>query len=251
MKEELDKFSAQPEIYKKFRPTYPKALFNEILKYVPEKKLCWDCGTGNGQIAVELSKYFNKVYASDLSPQQILHAEKRKNIFYKTGRGEKTDFVDHIFDLVTVGQAIHWFDISAFNKEVKRVSKNGGVIAVWGYSLLGVDEGIDQKINEFYYETVGKYWNKERGLVDARYETIEFDFEELPVKKDLTIKASWDLNHLEGYLNSWSAVQNYLKETGNGSPVLQLIKELKSSWGEGEFREVQFPIFLRVGRVVS
>lgn len=249
MKEELDKFSAQPEVYKKFRPTYPKALFEEILKYVPNRQLCWDCGTGNGQIAVELSKYFDKVYASDLSPQQISHAEKRENIVYKTGRGEKTDFGDHIFDLITVGQAIHWFDIGAFNREVKRVAKSGSIIAVWGYSLLGVDEGIDEKINEFYYETVGKYWNIERGLVDARYQTIAFDFEEIPVRKDLTIKASWDLKHLEGYLNSWSAVQNYLRENGNGNPVPKLINALKSSWGDGVFREVQFPIFLRIGRI--
>lgn len=251
MKEQLDKFSAQPEIYKKFRPVYPKELFDEVLDYVPERKLCWDCGTGNGQIAAVLSEYFEKVYATDLSRQQIAFAEHRKNIEYKSGRAEKTDFEDHIFDLITVGQAIHWFDISAFNHEVQRVAKKGGIIAVWGYSLLGVDEGIDQKINEFYYDTVGKYWNKERDLVDAQYETIEFDFEELPVRKDLTISVNWDLNHLEGYLNSWSAVQNYLKETGRKSPVSKLIQALKPAWGSGELREVRFPIFLRMGRIMS
>ena len=250
MKETLDKFSAQPEVYRKFRPTYPKDLFDELFKYVPNNKLCWDCATGNGQIAVELSKYFERVYATDLSPQQIAHAERRDNILYKAGRAEKTDFDDHIFDLITVGQAIHWFDIDAFNKEVKRVAKNAGIIAVWGYSLLGVNDGIDQKINEFYYETIGKYWNKERGLVDARYETIQFDFDELYVLKDLIIKVIWNMNHLEGYLNSWSAVQNYLKETGKESPVPALIHQLKTSWGDHEFREVRFPIFLRMGRVV-
>ena len=250
MKEVLDNFSAQPEIYKKFRPTYPKALFNEILQYVSERKLCWDCGTGNGQIAAELSKHFEKVYASDLSPQQIAQAEKRANIFYSSGRSEKTSFEDHIFDLVTVGQAIHWFDIQAFNHEVKRVVKNGGIVAFWGYSLLGVDEGIDQKINEFYYDTVGKYWDKERGLVDARYKTIEFEFEELPVSKSLTIDVKWDLRHLEGYLNSWSAVQNYRRETGNESPVPKLIDALRHSWSENELRNVRFPIFLRVGRIL-
>lgn len=250
MKEELDKFSAQPEVYKKFRPTYPKELYDEILKYVPDRELCWDCGTGNGQIAVELSKYFERVYATDLSPQQLEHAKQRQNIFYKSGRGEKTDFKDHIFDLVTVGQAIHWFDIETFNREVKRVAKKDGIIAVWGYSLLGVEEGIDEKINEFYFETIGKYWNKERSLVDDRYETIPFGFEELPVRKDLAIRVTWDLNHLEGYLNSWSAVQNYLRETGMESPVPHLIRALKTSWDAGEFREVSFPIFLRVGRII-
>ena len=250
MKEVLDNFSAQPEVYKKFRPTYPSALFDEILQYVSERKLCWDCGTGNGQIAVELSKHFEKVYASDLSPQQIAQAEKRANIIYSAGRSERTNFGDHIFDLVTVGQAIHWFDIQEFNREVKRVVKKGGIVAFWGYSLLGVDEGIDHKINEFYYKTVGKYWDKERNLVDDRYETIEFDFEELSVSKDLTIHVEWDLKHLEGYLNSWSAVQNYLRETGGESPVPQLIRELRPSWGDGVLRDVRFPIFLRVGRVV-
>lgn len=115
MKDVLDNFSAQPEIYKKFRPPYPKALFDEILQFVPDRKLCWDCGTGNGQIAVALSKHFEKVYASDLSPQQIAQAEKRANIFYCLGRAEKTSFEDRIFDLVTIGQTIHWFDIQVFN----------------------------------------------------------------------------------------------------------------------------------------
>lgn len=76
-----------------------------------------------------------------------MHAEHRENIIYKAGRAEKTDFADHIFDLVTVAQAIYWFDIAAFNNEVKRVLKNSGFIVAWYYGLMEISAAIDQRIN--------------------------------------------------------------------------------------------------------
>ena len=47
-------------------------------------------------------------------------------------------------DLVTVAQAIHWFDLEKFYAEAKRVLKPGGVIAAWTYTLLDVEAGIEQ-----------------------------------------------------------------------------------------------------------
>ena len=58
-------------------------------------------------------------------------------------------------DLVTVAQALHWFDIQAFFSEVKRVLKNGGVLAAWTYGLLEVNPAnnsaaINEEINTLY-----------------------------------------------------------------------------------------------------
>jgi len=65
-----DHFSKQAEVYAKARPTYPDELFEYLAGLAPAKKLCWDCATGNGQAALPLSRYFNKVAATDGSQQQ-------------------------------------------------------------------------------------------------------------------------------------------------------------------------------------
>ena len=72
-----DNFSTQSELYAKYRPQYPGALFDHIASFVKEKKLAWDCGTGNGQVALELSKYFKEVHATDISEKQIQNAVQR------------------------------------------------------------------------------------------------------------------------------------------------------------------------------
>jgi ubiquinone/menaquinone biosynthesis C-methylase UbiE len=57
------------------------------------------------------------------------------HIEYSVQRAEKTSFPDDTFHLITVAQAIHWFDFDAFYKEVHRTIRSGGVLAVIGYGL--------------------------------------------------------------------------------------------------------------------
>lgn len=250
MKKALDKFSEQSDAYKKFRPTYPDTLYADILAFANAREACWDCGTGNGQVAVELSKHFDRVVATDLSVEQIRNAEKRRNISYKVERAEHTSFKDDQFDLITVAQAFHWFDFSAFNKEARRVSKNGGLVSIWGYGLLRISPPIDQLIDHFYYYTVGPYWDAERKHVDNSYSDVEFDFEPIDVESDQGIAAEWDLKHLEGYLNSWSSVHNYIREK-NKNPVIELVRSLGALWDDNSKKRAVFPIFMKMGRVIK
>ena len=200
MKGPKDKFSSQSSKYKKFRPTYPAELYDIILSTVKSRNECWDCGTGNGQVAVELAKHFKKVYATDLSQNQIENAEKRENIVYAVGTVEKTDFEDNKFDLVTVAQAAHWFNMKAFNTEMRRVCKKGGIVCVWGYGLLRLSDPINKIIDEFYNDIIGPYWDSERRHIENEYSSLNFDFDELESPKDLFIKTRWTLLEFEGYL---------------------------------------------------
>ena len=248
MKKVIDNFSIQAGTYKKFRPEYPKELYREILSHSTKREECWDCATGNGQVAKELSKYFNKVYASDISADQIKLAAKKPNIEYLITRAEKTPFHDDQFDLITVAQATHWFDFKAFNAEVKRVGKNSSKIIIWGYGLLRIEKRIDEIIQDFYTNTIGAYWDKERKHIDLHYESIEFDFKELDSPKNLSIGASWRLSHLIGYLNSWSSVQNYIKANGE-NPTIEIAQRLSNIWSEEEYKQINFPIFMRIGQI--
>src|SRR5688572_9865875 len=114
-----DYFSGHSKLYAAFRPTYPAALYDSIFSHLKNKTTAWDCGTGNGQVAGYLSEHFATVCATDISKPQLDHAVRAPNIFYTLSPAERTEFPDQHFDLITVAQAIHWFDRELFYKEVK------------------------------------------------------------------------------------------------------------------------------------
>ena len=175
-----DRFSDQSKLYSTFRPTYPQALYDFIFSHVDRYDLAWDAGTGNGQAARDLAKRFNHVEATDISPRQLENAAPSERITYSMA-GEVTTLQSKSVDLVTVAQAIHWFDCDKFYQEVRRVAKPNALLAVWGYGLLRIHPDIDAKIDHFYIAVVGPYWDKQRKLIDEHYQTISFPFKEIPI----------------------------------------------------------------------
>ncbi len=240
-----DHFSENTKDYAEFRPTYPTALFEYLSDISPEKKIAWDCATGNGQSAQELSKYFSQVLATDASASQIEQATKQQNIIYSVAVAEKTSIETGSVDLVTVAQALHWFDQEKFFLEVKRVLKPKGVLAVWSYNLLNIRPEIDDLINHFYAETLESYWQPERKMVEQGYAEITFPFEQIEAP-DFAMKQEWDCSQLLGYLGTWSAVKKYKQENGI-DPVTELSEEITRLWGDPEEKlEVEWPLNIRV-----
>lgn len=240
-----DYFSKQSKAYAAFRPVYPKELYNFIFKHLKNRSIAWDCATGNGQVAQYLSKYFDKVYATDISKEQLEHAFRAPNIQYSVGAAEKTIFPDRSFDLITVAQALHWIDTNAFYSEVKRTAKPQALLAVWGYSLLSVDQDIDNVFLDFYHNTVGPYWDNARKLVEEKYQHIPFPFEQIK-SPEFFLTVKWSLEQFGGYLTSWSATQKYIK-TNEQDPVPAMIDILKKYWKEDAVKDVTFPLFLKLG----
>jgi ubiquinone/menaquinone biosynthesis C-methylase UbiE len=241
-----DNFSKQSNQYAQFRPGYPQQLYDFVLPLVPEKKAAWDCGTGNGQVALKLSRYFDKVYATDLSAVQISNAIKRKNIFYAVEMAEKTLFDQNTFDLITVAQAIHWFNFEKFYAEANRTLKPGGIIAIIGYGIFRINEEINSMIDKFYVETTGPYWDAERKYVDGNYKTIPFPFKEIETP-GFEMSYNWQFGQVIGFLNTWSAVQHYIRKN-NENPVDKFSVDLRKAWGKVLKRKVTFPIFSRISR---
>lgn len=242
-----DNFSVAPEQYAKYRPDYPQAIFDFIYPLLNEKIAAWDCGTGNGQVAQELSNDFARVEATDISKKQLLHAFPANNIRYSIQPAEQTDFEDNNFDLITVAQAVHWFDVDKFNAEVKRVGKPNSIIALMGYELNHITPEIDAIIRHFYNNIIGEYWDPERKHIQNRYQQIPFPFRELETPEINNIKL-WKFEHLMGYLNTWSAVHHYI-DKNNTNPIVEIEDDLRQAWGNAEVRRVIFPIIFRVGRV--
>jgi SAM-dependent methyltransferase len=243
-----DYFSKQASAYTKYRPLYPTALFEYLAGLSKGHERAWDCATGSGQAALGLTPYFDEIIATDASKKQITNAIEHSKITYVVAPAEKTEIEFNSLDLIVVAQALHWFDRDRFYAEARRVSKQGGILAVWSYSLLRISPAIDELLDDFYTDVVGPFWPPERKLVDDKYQSIRFPFQELPVPT-FSMEAKWGLEHLLGYLGTWSAVQNF-KDKHNADPIEIIIKDLRRTWGRPQDeKEINWPIHMRVGRI--
>jgi SAM-dependent methyltransferase len=241
-----DLFSAHSDIYAKYRPLYPKELYDFVLGNVLIKEVALDCGTGNGQAATELTKYFKEVHATDISEKQIKNAKQKPNLHYHVCKAEETPFADNLFDLIVSATAVHWFPFDKFFQEMKRVGKHNSVFACWGYKIFRTNEpALNNLIDKFYSETIHSYWDVERRHVDEEYKNIPFPFEEIK-NPGFATQVQWDLDTLEGYLNTWSAVQHYIR-LNNHNPVNDLMQEIRSRLSQDIELQITFPIFMRVG----
>ena len=240
-----DHFSENSGAYKAHRPTYPPELFEFLASVSPSKQMAWDCGTGNGQAADALALYFERVVATDASEAQLNMAAAHDRVEYIVAHAEQAPLEAGSVDLVTVAQALHWFDIEAFFIEAHRVLKSGGILAVWTYNLARIEPTIDRILDEFAYETVGSHWPPERTLVDEDYRAIGFPFSKVETPAfDMTL--TWRVSDLLAYMTTWSAVSRF-RETEGYNPVRDVEEKIRSLWKD-ESRRVRWPLSVFVRR---
>jgi ubiquinone/menaquinone biosynthesis C-methylase UbiE len=245
-----DLFSNQASLYAQYRPGYPRELYDYMLQHVNNRQQAWDCATGNGQAAVELARYFERVMATDISEKQLQQAQPHHKIIYSISNAEQTPFLDNSFDCITVAQAYHWFQFEAFGKEVQRIAKPGAIVAIWGYGLIVSEEKeLNTLIKSFYRDTVGAYWDKERRYIDDHYTTVPFPYEPLP-SKEFQINVQWNRQQLIGYFNTWSSVQHFIK-AHQYNPVDELANAIEQVWRGNDDKNFYFPLFLRLGKVLK
>ena len=123
-----DHFSTVAQDYARFRPGYPAALFSTLAGLAPTRDLAWDCATGNGQAAVHLAGHFARVVATDLSQEQLGRAIAAPRIVFRRAGAEESGLDPSSVDLITVAQAVHWFDFDRFDAEARRVLVPRGVL---------------------------------------------------------------------------------------------------------------------------
>lgn len=243
-----DHFSRVAPAYASCRPGYPDELFDYLAGLVSRRELAWDCAAGSGQATIPLAQRFNRVIATDLSASMLQQAPRHSAVEYRVASAEASGLGNATTDLVTVAQALHWFNSEAFYAEAARVLVPGGVLAVWTYGAQSLDEpALDSVLRRFYADIVGPYWAPERRHVESGYRTLSFPFTELepPV---LAMQELWSLAQLLGYVGTWSATQRFREAVGQ-DPIDQLERELARHWGEpSASRRIQWPLKLRVGR---
>jgi SAM-dependent methyltransferase len=241
-------FSTIAREYASFRPGYPPELFAWLARVSPARERVWDCGCGSGQASTALAEHFTQVHATDVSPEQIAAAKPHPRVTYGVAPAERSGLEAAAVDLVTVAQALHWFDVEAFYAEARRVARPGALLAVWNYPRPEIgDAPLDRRFLDFYRDVVGPYWPPERRHIEANYTTLPFPFEELP-HPSFGLELAWNLEQLLGYVSSWSATARYRAALGQ-DPVPMLRASLEAGWpGDGTL-VMRMPIGLRVARL--
>jgi SAM-dependent methyltransferase len=244
-----DLFSAKAAEYATFRPTYPDALFDFVASLPAERRLAWDCATGNGQAAVPLTAHFERVIATDASREQILQATPHERVSYDVALADASGLAGGSVDLVTVAQALHWFPLDRFFAEVRRVISPGGALAIWCYTMPKLGGVIDEIVDRYYSETCGPYWPLERRLVDEGYAKIAMPFADVGAPP-LDTEARLTLDAFAGYIRTWSATQKLAAAIGR-DPVIEVEEALRPHWGGEDTRLARWPIHVRAGRVTQ
>lgn len=243
-----DHFSARAATYAANRPGYPDALFDWIVSLAPGRACVWDCATGNGQAAVALAERFDRVVATDASATQIEHATPHARVEYRVAPAEASGLADASVDVVTVAQALHWFDRRAFFAEARRVLRPGGAVVVWSYDDCDCpdDVRIDAVVRRVGRVDMGPWWPPERAQVGEGYLAMDFPFAEI-APPGFAMRVEWTLERLVGYFRSWSATQRYVQANGR-DPIASVERELAMLWPAGETRTISWPLFVRAGR---
>lgn len=241
-----DLFTSQAENYAKYRPQYPDTLFAYLASQVPRRERAWDCATGTGQAALALAPFFERIIATDRSEKQIINAARHPQITYVLEAVEHTSIESASIDLVTVAQALHWLELDQFYREVRRVLRPGGVIAVWTFSFRSVrlPDSLNKLIKDFYLTVLKPYWP--RHFQEERERP--FPFQELSMPP-FEMEATWDLEELTSFINTLSSVRRYRAETGK-DPVQFIVKDMEEKWGPATRKEkITWPLNMRVGRL--
>jgi ubiquinone/menaquinone biosynthesis C-methylase UbiE len=241
-----DFFSKQAAIYAKARPSYPDELFKYLASLCNEHNLAWDCATGNGQAARSLAHYFKRIIATDASKEQLKLAAPHLQVEYREALAEKSGLEANSADIVTIANAIHWFDLEKFYSEVDRVLKTGGVLAAWCYGNSFVDEKVDAVMTHLARVTLKDYWPEGNKMVVSGYKDLKLPFKEIIAPQfDFISEATED--NLIGFAYSWSSTQRYIDRHGK-DPVEPVKEELQHAWGNAKTKPMTWKLALKVAR---
>lgn len=151
-----DKFTAKADIYDKYRPKYSKDFIDYLYQYLalPTNAVIADIGAGTGILSEEFLKRGSNVICVEPNKKILEQAKGKlqhyKNVSFINETAESTNIKDMSIDVVTVGQAFHWFDEKKFLKECKRILVDKGTV-VLAWNVSNSEDPINREISHLNY----------------------------------------------------------------------------------------------------
>ena len=169
IKDPTKRFSDRAEYYASSRPSYPMEIISLLKKRASfdKRKIVADIGSGTGLLSGLFLKNGNEVYAVEPNTNMRKIAEKDLshygNFHSVGGRAEDTGLKGGSIDLISVGQAFHWFDLAPTKKEFKRILKKGGYVMLAYYEKNNAATRISKDYNTLI-SRYGRDFAKANGL---------------------------------------------------------------------------------------
>lgn len=239
-------FNTKSNDYESARPVYPRELFEFLKRECYSTETAWDCACGTGQVSKSLVNYFNKVYASDINENQILNSFKSESVNFSVQKAEETTFSDSFFDTVCVAQAMHWFNLEKYFREVKRVLKTGGVFACWGYSFFKIEPDIDKVVKEILLDPIKPYWSSRNKILWDKYKDVTFPFKHIQTP-EIEMNQIWTKSQLLDYVKTWSAYKRYMEDSSIDIGNI-FMEKTRDIWPVDKERNVKMDFSLYLGR---
>ena len=130
-RERAESFGADAERYDRARPSYPKALVDELLSDGAVRVLDVGCGTG---IAGRLFQARGCEVLGIEPDQRMAELARRRGLTVEVAPFEGWDPGDRRFDLLTCGQAWHWIDPGPGAHKAADVLNPGGRVGLfWNF----------------------------------------------------------------------------------------------------------------------
>ncbi|KAG9324204.1 hypothetical protein KVV02_002005 [Mortierella alpina] len=226
-------------LYQSFRPGYSsnffKMLYNYHAKHNGQFESAVDVGTGTGQVASVLAEKFKLVHGVDPSAKMLASAVQKPNITYHVAKGEDLRAIpDSSVDVLTVAQALHWFDHPKFFSEVKRVLKPHGTFAAVGYSFVIFEKYpratkriIDMGVQP---DQLGTCWDHGRSILDNLYKCIDVPMQNVERHYFPNHAQDWapvmtdkvTMKHFRNYIKTWSAYKTYCEKHPSRPDIVDL-----------------------------
>ena len=146
-------YSSKADDYAAHRPDYAGKAIHALVE-LTRLDSTWvvaDIGSGTGNLSRHLVGHTRRVFAvepNDAMRHQAEHLLGGDPSFVSiVGTAEQTTLPDHIVELITVGQALHWFDAPRARREFARILKHCGLLAL----LWNQFDGASQPDIDYYF----------------------------------------------------------------------------------------------------
>ena len=238
------------ERYAKCRTKLPVPLIENLLsQHVgPQPGLWLDVGCGPGTSTQELIGRSEKIIGVDISETQLEEARKavvHPSVTFLQGGGEALPVESASADIITVVQAVHWFDLPAFFKEAERVLKPGGVLGLVCYPHYEVPSSptMNVAMKHVFFEFLGPYFFRPTMKhLEERYANIIIPFG-ANTRTSLQLSCKQTYDELVYSVSAWSGFQNYCeKHELTDEEGIQMVENAMGKFIEDTDREEEHVI---------